>query len=570
MQSAGSAREWIAHDPDACDRAELHSLLQAAEAGDSVAAEEMDDRMSGLLVFGTAGLRGAIGAGPHRMNTAVVSIATAGLCSVVREKAGDEFSVVVGYDARHRSREFARTVAGVVTAAGGRALLLPHRTPTPMLAFAINHLNAEAGVMITASHNPAADNGFKVYLGGRVASGSGRGVQLVNPMDEQIMAAMTAVGPADGIPVAAAGWHTLDASIEDAYLAAALAFNDRLATLSDAPAEVSGLRVVLTAMHGVGADLASRVLRAVGVDDLHLVAEQCDPDPDFPTVAFPNPEEPGALDLAIGLAREVNADLVVALDPDADRCSLAVPNASAAEGWQQLSGDEVGALLGEYLGGCFAGDTRHVMARSIVSSSMLNAIAADHGLGSVQTLTGFKWIARVPGLIFGYEEALGYCVNPEAVRDKDGITAALVACRLAASLKATGRTMLDLLDDLAVEHGLYATAPLTFRVGDPAEITAGLKRLESAPPSSLGGSAVCDFINLDDGYLGLEPTPGYRFETERGDRVVVRPSGTEPKLKCYLEVIEEVPGRGQLADAKSAAAARLESIRQELTASLGF
>lgn len=570
MRSAGSAREWIEHDPDPRDRAELQGLLARAEAGDAAAAEDLDDRMSGLLVFGTAGLRGEMGAGPHRMNTAVVTIAAAGLCSVLREKAGHDFSVVVGFDARHRSSEFARTTAGVVTAAGGRAVLLPAATPTPVLAFAVNDLNADAGVMVTASHNPAADNGLKVYLGGRVVSGSGRGVQLVNPMDEQIMAAMRAAGPADGIPVAAGGWRTLDASTEDSYLEAALAFNARLASLSDASAEVSGLRVVLTAMHGVGGRLGSRVLRAIGVDDLHLVAEQCEPDPEFPTVAFPNPEEPGALNLAVSLAREVDADLVVALDPDADRCALAVPDGSAGGGWRQLSGDEVGVLLGEYLGRCFAGSAEQVMARSIVSSSLLDSIAADHGLGSTQTLTGFKWIARTPGLVFGYEEALGYCVNPEAVRDKDGITAALVACRLVASLKAAGRTMLELLDDLAVEHGLHATCPLTFRVGDPAEISAGLQRLAGAPPLSLGGSPVREFVDLADGYLGLESTPGYRLQTERGDRVVVRPSGTEPKLKCYLEVIERVHGREHLADAKSAAAARLEAIKQELTAGLGF
>ena len=570
MQAAASAREWIEHDPDAGDRAELRSLVDRAESGDRRAADELDDRMSGMLRFGTAGLRGAIGAGPNRMNTAVVIRATAGLCAVLRRTVGDDIHVVIGHDARHRSWEFARTVAGVVVAAGGRAFLLPHATPTPVLAFAINDLDTDAGVMITASHNPARDNGYKVYLGGRMVTGPGRGAQLVSPLDEQIMAAIEASGPADGIPVTAGGWQMLDESVEDSYLSAALALNTRLATLSKASEQVDGLRVVLTAMHGVGAELASRVLGAIGVADLQLVAAQREPDPDFPTVAFPNPEEPGALDLAITLARQISADLVVALDPDADRCSLAVPDGSVDGGWRQLTGDQVGALLGEYLGACYAGDKHRVLARSIVSSSLLDAIAAEHRLGSAQTLTGFKWIARTPGLVYGYEEALGYCVNPQAVRDKDGITAALVGCRLAASLKQAGRSMLDLLDDLAVRHGLHATAPLTFRVDEAEQITAALRRLAAAPPSSLGGSRVREFVNLMDGYLGLPPTPGYRLETERGDRVVVRPSGTEPKLKCYLEVVEEVAGREQLANAKAAAAARLTQIKQELTACLGL
>lgn len=570
MDAVGAAREWIGHDPDQRDRAELMELVDAAEAGDEAALEELGDRMAGPLVFGTAGLRGAVAAGMNRMNTAVVTTATAGLCAVLREGAGADFHVVIGYDARHRSDEFARTVAGVVVAAGGRASLLPHCTPTPVLAFAVGRLGADAGVMVTASHNPPADNGYKVYLGGRMVDESVRGAQLVTPLDARIFSAILAAGPADGVPVAGAGWQVLDESVEDAYVEAAEALLSGLEVLTGVPGDLGSLRVVLTAMHGVGAQLASRVLRKAGVADLHLVAQQCTPDPDFPTVPFPNPEEPGAIDLAVALGREVSADLVVALDPDADRCSLAVPDPAAAGGWRQLSGDEVGALLGDHIASAHAGDPRAVLARSIVSASLLDRIAAAHGVGSAQTLTGFKWIARAPGIIYGYEEAIGYCVNPLVVRDKDGISAALVACRLAAIVKSGGRSLLDWLDDLAVRHGLHATAPLTFRVEDLSLITQGLQRLAAHPPQLLAGSKVVEFFNLEDGYLGLEPSAGYRLETALGDRVVVRPSGTEPKLKCYLEVIEPVLARAYLPMAKQAAAARLEAIKLELTGALGF
>lgn len=564
MDAVEASIGWIAHDPDARDRAELQCLADRARAGDPVAAADLAERMSGPLVFGTAGLRGAVGAGSHRMNTAVVATATAGLAAVLRQQAGEDFHVVIGYDGRHRSDEFARTVAGVVSAAGGRASLLPAPLPTPVLCFAVTHLGAEAGVMVTASHNPAADNGYKVYLGGRMAAPDVRGAQLVAPMDEQIMAAIRAAGPADTIAVDDAGWQVLGDGIVDAYVRAASAL------CPDMSPGAGNLRVVLTAMHGVGAMVASRVLAQAGVRELHLVPEQASPDPDFPTVAFPNPEEPGALDLAVGLARSVDADLVVALDPDADRCSLAVPGPRAPGGWRQLTGDQIGAVLGEHVAQAHAGDPDAVLARSIVSSSLLDRIAAAHGVAVVQTLTGFKWIARVPGLVYGYEEAIGYCLNPHAVRDKDGITAALVACLIAADAKRRGRTLLDILDDLAVAHGLHATSPLTFRVHDPELIVQGLRRLGSHPPTQLAGSPVAELCDLADGYRGLPPTPGYRIQTGRGDRVVVRPSGTEPKLKCYLEVVEPTGSRAAVPLARAAAAARLDLIKAELTALLGF
>ena len=570
MNDADQARQWIAHDPDERDRAELAAIVESAGGGDAHAQAELADRMGSRLVFGTAGLRGAIGAGPNRMNTAVVTTATVGLSAVLREDCGDGFLVVIGYDARHRSEEFARTAAGVLVAAGGRVALLPHQTPTPVLAFAVQHLGADAGIMITASHNPPADNGYKVYLGGRMVGASERGAQLVSPTDARVMAAIVAAGWADGVPNADEGWTVLGDEIEDAYAAAAAELLARLAIRTGERADLAGLRVVLTAMHGVGARLASRVLRAAGVSDLLLVAGQRDPDPDFPTVPFPNPEEPGALDMAIDLARRTQADLVVALDPDADRCSVAVPDATVETGWRQLSGDQLGAVLGEYFAIAYAGDSAAVLARSIVSSSLLERIAGRHGVGSAQTLTGFKWITRAAGIVYGYEEAIGYCLNPEVVRDKDGITAALIACQLAASGKLAGRSLLDTLDDLAVEHGLYATAPLSFRVADRALITAALATLAADPPKLLAGAPVIDFVDLGAGYLGLAPTEGYRFETDRGDRVVVRPSGTEPKLKCYLEVVTPVPDRARLPVAKADAEARLAQIKAELNDLLGL
>lgn len=565
-----ATQHWIDHDPDARDRAELGALLAATKAGDAEARTELADRMAGPLVFGTAGLRGAVGAGMARMNTAVVTTATAGLCAVLHETVGSDFHVVIGYDARHRSDEFARTVAGVVTAAGGRASLLPKPAPTPLTAFAVGELAADAGVMITASHNPPADNGYKVYLGGRMVPEDERGAQLVSPVDEAIMAKIMAAGTPDSVPVVTEGWRLLGSEIIDDYVDAADALESRLQVLTNLPAEMADLRVVLTAMHGVGAELASRVLQGAGITDLHLVAEQSTPDPNFPTVPFPNPEEPGAIDLAVELAREVEADLVVALDPDADRCSLAVPDADAPGGWRQLSGDQVGGLLGDFIGRAYAGSPNASLARSIVSASLLDKIAQHYGLRAEQTLTGFKWIARAPGVVYGYEEAIGYCVNPLVVRDKDGITAALLGCRLAAIAKTAGRDLLDLLDDLALQHGLFATAPLTFRVDDLTLITRGLERLAADPPRILAGAQVIEFFDLADGYLGLEPTAGYRLETNRGDRVVVRPSGTEPKLKCYLEVVEPVGSREQLPFARERAEIRLDAIKAELTQILGF
>lgn len=557
MDVVAAAVEWIAHDPDERDRQDLRALV--AHADDPAVHAELTSAMSSRLVFGTAGLRGRMGPGPNRMNTATVTTATAGLCAVLSDHSPRP-RIVIGHDARHRSAEFATTAAGVATAADCEVMMMPRALPTPLLAFAVQHLGADAGIMITASHNPAPDNGYKVYLGGRTVPAPERGAQLVSPTDEAVMAAIMAAGWPDEIPTGS-GWTVLGEEIVDQYLAAA---HELAARLGAGPRPLAGLRVVLTAMHGVGYPLAEALLGTSGATVLPVLAQR-DPDPDFGTVAFPNPEEPGALDLALEVARAQRADLVIALDPDADRCALAVPDRTGR--WRQLTGDETGSLLAWYLADHLPQSPGRpwVFARSIVSGSMIDAIGAAHHIPVRQTLTGFKWITRTPGMVFGYEEAIGYCLNPDAVRDKDGITTGLVAGLLVAELRASSRVVDDVVDELDLAHGLHLTAPLTFRMDDSQLIRSALARLADAPPSSLGGSPVVELINLESGYLGLAATPGWRIENQRGDRVVVRPSGTEPKLKCYLEVRQPVSSRAQLRQARDIARARLEIIRDDLT-----
>ncbi|HBX82120.1 MAG TPA: phosphomannomutase, partial [Propionibacteriaceae bacterium] len=442
--------------------------------------------------------------------------------------------------------EFARDTAAVVTAAGGRAVVLPHVLPTPVLAFAIRYLGADAGVMVTASHNPREDNGYKVYLGD--------GSQIVPPADALIAARIAAVESVAQVPLATDGWETLGPDVLDAYLDAVSGL-----VRPDAPRAV---RVVHTSLHGVGNDTVVEAFARAGFPPPYAVASQSQPDPEFPTVVFPNPEEAGAIDAALELAREVGPDLVVANDPDADRCAIAVPDPAAAGGggWRMLRGDEVGALLGAHLlsRGVAAGG---VFANSIVSSRLLAAMAAAAGVAHEETLTGFKWIARVPGLAFGYEEALGYCVAPEVVRDKDGVSAALLVAEQAAELAAAGRSLLDVLDDLAVEHGVYATDAFSVRVSDLALMPALMERLRSAPPTEVAGVAVAQLDDLARGDGGLPPTDGLRFFLADRSRVIVRPSGTEPKVKVYLEAIEPVDGRDDLAAARQRAGTRLAAIR---------
>ncbi|MCW2786023.1 MAG: phosphoglucomutase/phosphomannomutase alpha/beta/alpha domain [Marmoricola sp.] len=537
-----AARAWAAQDPDPATKAELEALIAAGPSDD------LADRFAGTLEFGTAGLRGALGAGPNRMNRIVVLRAAAGLAAyLVEQGAGPGDAVVIGYDARHNSDVFARDTAAVMTGAGLRALVLPRPLPTPMLAFAITDLGCVAGVMVTASHNPPQDNGYKVYLGD--------GSQIVPPADAEIAACIAAVGPVADIPLGNEG-AILDELVVARYEATVAAL------VEPGPRD---LRIVYTPLHGVGGTTVERVLALAGFPAAHVPPAQALPDPDFPTVAFPNPEEPGAMDLAMALAAEVDADIVVANDPDADRCAVAVPG---PHGWHMLRGDEVGALLAQHL--LDRGRTG-VYAQSIVSSSLLGAMAAAAGQPHVETLTGFKWIGRIPGLAFGYEEALGYCVDAEHVKDKDGVSALLMICELAATAKAADRTLRDLLDDIARAHGLHATDQLSVRFEDLAQIPATMARLRESPPSSLGGLEVERVDDLAQGSADLPPTDGLRYALADRARVIVRPSGTEPKVKCYLEVVIGVePGDGGVDAARIAAAGRLDAIRNDLQHAAGL
>lgn len=555
-----AARTWAASDPDDETAAELLAVVERAQDGDAAATADLADRFDGTLQFGTAGLRGALGAGPNRMNRVVVIRAAAGLASYLLHRGPSTGlprpRVVVGYDARRNSDVFARDTAAVMTGAGVEALLLPSALPTPVLAFAVRELGADAGVMVTASHNPPQDNGYKVYLGGPGEDGA----QIVPPADAAIATRIAAVGELADVPRPDDGWTLLGDDVHESYLDAAAA----VAT----PGTPRDLSVVLTPLHGVGGETAREALRRAGFDDVHLVAEQAEPDPAFPTVDFPNPEEPGAIDLALAAARERGADLVIANDPDADRCAVAVDD--PASGWRMLRGDEVGALLGEYLATRPGAPTSGTLACSIVSSQLLGRIAAAHGLEHAQTLTGFKWISRAPGLVYGYEEALGYCVAPGTVKDKDGVSAAVVVACLAAELKAQDRTLLDVLDDLARAHGLHATDQLSVRVDDLTLIVQAMLTLRRQPPTELAGSPVVQVDDLALGSDDLPPTDGLRYVTDGGDRVVVRPSGTEPKLKAYLESVVPVGADGDVAAARGVAAERLARLRSDLSAALGL
>jgi phosphomannomutase len=539
-----AARTWILEDPDEQTRAELEAVVEGVESGDD--PSDLADRFDGTLEFGTAGLRGALGAGPNRMNRVVVTRAAAGLAAYLTDTGVTHGSVVIGYDARHHSDVFARDTAEVLTGAGFKAYLLPRPLPTPLLAFAIRELGCAAGVMVTASHNPPEDNGYKVYLGD--------GSQIVPPADLEIAARIAAVGPIADVP-RGQGATVLREEIVDSYL-------DTVAGLAvDGPRD---LGIVYTPLHGVGGTTVTRVLEAAGFSDPAVVERQAEPDPDFPTVAFPNPEEPGAMDLAMELAESRGADLVVANDPDADRCAAAVPG---PHGWRMLRGDEVGALLAHAL---LRRGKRGTYATTIVSSSLLGKMARASGQAYAETLTGFKWIGRVEGLAFGYEEALGYCVDPEHVKDKDGVSALLLLCELAAEAKADGRTLVDLLDDIALEHGLHATDQLAVRVTDLGQIEAAMDRLRSTPPRELGGLVVERVDDLSVGAAELPPTDGLRYLLADGARVVVRPSGTEPKLKCYLEVVVPVSPDDGVDAARISAAGRLDALRDGIKKAAGI
>ncbi|MEA3549002.1 MULTISPECIES: phospho-sugar mutase [Micrococcaceae] len=573
------AREWAAQDPDPVTSASLLELVQLVDNGVPAARQELADSFRGTLQFGTAGLRAALGPGPNRMNRVVVRRAAAGLAdfllsAVAEASPGTRPRAVVGYDARYNSDIFAEETAAIFTAAGIETFLMPAALPTPLLAYAVRELECDGGVMVTASHNPPQDNGYKVYLGRHAVADSGNGAQIVAPYDAEIAARINAVGPLESITLAPAGWTLLDSSIASDYerATAGLALPDHF------PAR--DLRIVLTPLHGVGGGTALAVLNAAGFTDITLVAEQAEPDPDFPTVSFPNPEEPGALDLALEAAERQAADIVIANDPDADRAAVAAKDPDTGA-WRMLRGDEVGALLGAHIaarlaagggkddGGADEGG-KGVFANSIVSSRLLARIAAAAGYAHQETLTGFKWISRVPGLVYGYEEALGYCVAPDLVRDKDGISAALLIAELAAAAKADGKSVFDTLDELYLQHGLHASDQLSIRVADLGLLDAMMNRLRVSPPETFGSSAVEVYADLAEGSDGLPPTDGLLYVTRNLTRVIIRPSGTEPKLKCYLEVIHHVGSAAELPAARQAARAALDEVLRDVSEALGL
>ncbi|WP_062461468.1 phospho-sugar mutase [Demequina soli] len=561
------AEAWIEDDPDDATREELAAVLEAAVGGSASAVEDLEDRFRGFLEFGTAGLRGRIGAGPNRMNRAVVIRAAAGLARYLTDALAGlgvegPGRVAIGYDARHGSHAFALDTAAVMTAAGHEALVLPRTLPTPVLAFATRLLDADAGVMVTASHNPPQDNGYKVYLGGRVVTDEGQGAQIVPPYDAEIAARIAAVPSVESVPRADEGWRVLGEGVLDDYVTQVAALGGPVEPVA---ARRAATRIVLTPLHGVGGETVERVLRTAGFTDVHTVAEQAEPDPDFPTVDFPNPEEKGAIDLALALAESVGADIVIANDPDADRCAVATVIDGA---WTMLHGDVVGSLLGERVASRTPAGS-HVLANSIVSSQQLAAIASAHGLGHQNTLTGFKWIGRTPRMAFGYEEALGYCVAPELVRDKDGVSAALLMADFVAELKSAGRTLADAIDDLARAYGVYLTSQVSARYADLALIPETMARLMASPPATLAGSPVVATDDMSLGFRGLPGTTGLHLAAESGARVIVRPSGTEPKVKAYLEVIVPVAD-GDVAAARASAVETMEALRADVTAALGI
>ena len=539
MELLGRARDWLSQDPDPVTRDELQRLIDADDTAG------LQDRFAERLQFGTAGLRGELGAGPNRMNRVIVAQAASGLAAYLHEHEASP-SVVIGYDARHNSDIFASDTAEIMQGAGVHAHLLPEPLPTPVTAFAIRHLGCSAGVVVTASHNPPRDNGYKVYL----ADSS----QIVPPADADISAQIDAAGRVDEMP-RSDDYTRLGPEVAEAYIEAVAALPH------DGPRDIV---TVYTPLHGVGRDTLVDVVRRTGFPDLHVVPEQGDPDADFPTTVFPNPEEPGAMDLALKLASGVHADVIVANDPDADRCAVGVREA-AGESYRMLTGDQVGAMLADF---CLRRGLTGTYAASIVSSDLLGRQAKAFGQPWEQTLTGFKWLGKIPDLAFGYEEALGYCVAPDIARDKDGVSAIITVLEMAAALKAEGRTLLDLLDDLYREHGLHATSQLSVRVDDATIIPEAMQRLRSSPPTSLGGVDVATVDDLADGYQGLPATDGIRLGLGETGRVICRPSGTEPKLKNYVEVV--VPVGDSMAVARSEADRLITGIKTDLSAALGL
>lgn len=525
------ATDWLKQDPDLETSKQLQELIDAVKKGDGSALIELRDCFKAPLEFGTAGLRGALGPGPNRMNRVTVLQAIGGFTEYLKDNNFDGQKVVIGFDARYNSEVFARDSAVVLAGNGFVPVIFDHVVPTPVLAFAIRNLDACAGIMVTASHNPPQDNGYKVYLGD--------GRQIVPPADHEISVQIRKISNVQEL--------SYGSQIEIAPFSCGGTYIKSVAKLiNNGPTkntERKNIKTVYTAMHGVGWRTLKDVFEACDFSEPIAVVEQRDPDPAFPTVAFPNPEEKGALDLAIDKATSEKADLLLANDPDADRLAVALPTSSGV--WQMLRGDQVGVLLGWWTAErnrMTGNEISGTMASSIVSSLMLESIATANGFKYEHTLTGFKWVSRVPNLIYGYEEALGYCVDPESVGDKDGISAAALFVEMAGVLKLQGKTVWDQLDDLYLKHGLFISDQVSVRVTDLEVVPKVMNGLRNSPPTKFGELIVTDVLDLAKPESGLPPTDGVIFklsgsgEISRG-RVIVRPSGTEPKIKCYLEVV---------------------------------
>ncbi|HHF0349271.1 TPA: phospho-sugar mutase [Haemophilus influenzae] len=509
------AQHWLNQDPDAETRAELTALLDAAKGGDKAAEAELHARFNGRLQFGTAGLRGRLQAGSMGMNRVLVSQAAGGLAEYLKGY-DKEPSIVIGYDGRKNSDVFARDTAEIMAGAGVKAYLLPRKLPTPVLAYAIQYFDTTAGVMVTASHNPPEDNGYKVYLG--KANGGG---QIVSPADKDIAALIdkVAAGNIQDLP-RSDNYVVLNDEVVDAYIA-------KTASLAKEPD--CDINYVYTAMHGVGYEVLSKTLAKAGLPQPQVVADQVWPDGTFPTVNFPNPEEKGALDLAIKVAKEKNAEFIIANDPDADRLAVAVPDVQG--NWKSLHGNVVGCFLGWYLAKQYQGK-QGTLACSLVSSPALAEIAKKYGFQSEETLTGFKYIGKVSGLLFGFEEALGYLVDPDKVRDKDGISAAIVFLDLVRNLKKQGKTLADYADEFTKEFGAYVSGQISIRVSDLSEIGKLMTALRNNPPAEIAGVKVAQFI---DHIKTDRQSDILVFNLENGGRLIARPSGTEPKIKFYLD-----------------------------------
>ena len=529
-------KAWIADDPDPVTASQLQTLLDKEDEA------ALRTYFSGFLQFGTAGLRGPNGPGPSCMNRAVVGRAAAGIAAYM--KARGMSRVVIGRDARYGSADYAIESAEIFSGAGMEVFLLPRPLPTPVLAFATTALKADVGVMVTASHNPPQDNGYKVYIGPDADGIAYASSQIVNPTDGFIAAEIAAITTLASQP-RDKKWTVVAETLIDEYV-------ERTAALGKNP---GSLKIVYTAMHGVGTETLAHVFKLAGFPDLILVKEQAEPDPDFPTVAFPNPEEPGAIDLALATARAHNADLVIANDPDADRCAAAIKGRDGQ--WRMLRGDELGVIFGEWIART---SPRGTFGNSIVSSSILRKISAHYGIDFKEVLTGFKWLAKIEDLAFGYEEAIGYAVDSETVNDKDGISAAIFLAQIATDLAAVGKDLNDLLDEVWLRHGFHATEQISIRVADMGAITILLAGLRSNPPQEIAGRSVESIDDLAAPTDGLPPTDGLRLWLSGGVRIIIRPSGTEAKLKCYIEVITP--------DQQSAEK-ELNSLRAPLKAFLG-